>query len=302
MNTTTPTTQKISYDDLPALYRAADKASTIAQKQFVKLTAINLGLLILSAIVGSLALSNASEKTALAITSAVLLTISIFVTIAIRMTKLEQAWYDGRAIAESVKTMAWRYMTGTDPYYINLGEKADSLFIDNLSLLTDERKTFVARLSNKLAMGKQITDKMKSVRNLDTETRKAVYLSERIDDQRKWYSDKSEANLRSANKFFAGTIISQALAIISSFIIIIWPRLQVRFTGIFTTLIAAFMTWTQMKRNEQLAQSYGLAAHELHFIHAKAAQIKTDDELSHYVINSENAISREHTMWLARRS
>ena len=144
-----------------------------------------------------------------------------------------------------------------------------------------------------------ITDKMKLVRNLDTEKREAIYLSERIDDQRKWYSDKTKANLRSDNRFFAGIVVSQALAIISAFVIILWPRSQVNFTGIFTTLITAFMAWTQMRQNEQLAQSYGLAAQELHLIHEQAAEIKTDEELSLYVINSENAISREHTMWLA---
>jgi hypothetical protein len=62
------------------------------------------------------------------------------------------------------------------------------------------------------------------------------------------------------------------------------------------------MTWTQLKKNDQLAQSYGLAAQELLLISGQAIEIKTNEELSAYVVNSENAISREHTMWLARVS
>ena len=301
MNTSTSAVPQISDDDLPALYRAADNASKNAQKQFSRLTAINLGLLILSAIVGSLVLTNIHEKTALAITSAVLLTLSIFVTLAIRMTKLEQMWYDGRAVAESVKTTAWRYMTGTDPYYIQPDIKANSLFISNLNTLLLERKSLFARLGNQIG-GASITEKMKYVRNLPTEMRIATYLSERLENQQKWYGEKAESNLKSANRFFAGTIISQALAIISAFVFIIWPQSHIRFTGIFTTLITSFMTWTQLKKNDQLAQAYGLANQELMLIREKAAEIKTAEELSLYVVNSENAISREHTMWLARVS
>ncbi len=297
-----PKTNKTSYDGLPALWRASDKASTAAQKQFVMLTAINLGLLIIAAVVGSLILNSTSEKMAKAILGAVLLTASIFVTIAIRMIRLEKAWYDGRAIAESIKTMAWRYVTGSDPYSLNLGTKADTLFISTLSSLLSGRNMLVPRLGSELSTGQQITDWMRMVRNSSTEERKKIYLSERIDDQRKWYGNNTKVNLRSANRFFAGTIASQALAIISAFLLIIWPVSPVAPTGIFTILAVVFLAWTQMRRNEEMAQSYGLAAQELQLIHEQAAEIKTDEELSVYVVNSENAISREHTMWLARRS
>jgi hypothetical protein len=62
------------------------------------------------------------------------------------------------------------------------------------------------------------------------------------------------------------------------------------------------MAWNQMKRNEELSQSYGLATQELIFIYEQSTQVKTEEELSNYVISSENAISREHKMWLARGS
>jgi len=297
-----PITNKISNDDLPALYRASDKASFTAQNQFVILTATNLGLMIVAAILGSLTLSDTPGKTMLAIITAILLTIGIFITIVIRTSKLEQAWYDGRAIAESVKTLAWRYMTGSAPYPISLGTKATEIFILSLHSLLEERKTFAARLGGQHGTAQQITDRMNMVRNLSTEERKKIYLSERLDEQRNWYSDKTEANLRSANRFFMGTVTSQALAIISAFTLVIWQGSLIQLTGIFTTLAAAFLAWTQMKRNEELAQSYGLAAQELILIHEQSPRIRTDEELSTYVVNSENAISREHTMWLARRS
>lgn len=293
---------KMSYDDFPALFCAADKASITAQNQFVKCTAINLGLMILAAIVGSLILSNASEKIILATTSAILLTVCFIITVIIRITKLEQNWYDGRAIAESVKTVTWHYITGSDPYSIDLGLKADEMFISSLQSLLKARQSFSARLSVQDGTKKQITDQMRIIRSLDKDERKRIYLAERIDDQRQWYSNKSQANLRSANRYFIGTICSQGLAIITAFTILIWQGSLIQLTGIFTTLAAAFMAWTQMKRNDELAQSYGLAAQELNFIYEQSFQVNTEEQLSAYVTSAEKAISREHTMWLARRS
>jgi hypothetical protein len=143
---------KITRNDLPASYRVSSQASGIAQKQFLILTASNLGLLVIAAIVGSLAWNSNPEKIILATISAILLTISVFLTITIRLAKLEQMWYDGRAVAESIKTAAWRYMTGSDPYPINLGTQADSLFLFVISSLLKDRKTFAARLGGKIIL------------------------------------------------------------------------------------------------------------------------------------------------------
>jgi hypothetical protein len=161
-----PATDTILRDEFPAMYRASDKASLAAQKQFVVFTLMNLSLMILSAIVGSLTLSDTSIKATLAIISAILLTIGIFFTIFIRTTKLERVWYDGRAIAESVKTLAWRYMTCSSPYSIDLGSKADEMFISSLHALLMERKTFASRLVGLFNTEQQITNRMRMVREV----------------------------------------------------------------------------------------------------------------------------------------
>jgi hypothetical protein len=296
------TTNTILYDDYPALYRAADQASIAAQRQFVLLTTIELALMIVAAIVGSFTLTDTVFKTALAIASAVLLTAGICVTIISRITKPERMWYDGRAIAESVKTLAWQYMTGSGQYQIAEGSKADEIFISGLHSLLLERKTFASRLGSQYNRDQQITEKMRKARNLSAYERKRLYLTERIDDQRKWYSKKTETNQKSATRLFSLTIASQFIAIIFAFTLGIWQESMIQLTGVFTTLATAFMAWTQMKRNEELAQSYGLATQELIFIYEQSSQVNTEEEFSNYVVNSENAISREHKMWLARGS
>ncbi len=295
------TNLKMSFDDFPASYRAADKAAMHDQNQFVKFTFFNLTLMIVAAIVGSIFLENTFAKLVLAIISAILLAIGIYFTLFIRNTKLEQNWYDGRAIAESVKTLTWRYITGSDPYAISLGSSADEYFLRDLKAILDERKKFAAILCLQYETSKLITEKMRTIRAQVTEKRKHIYMADRICDQRDWYNEKSRNNLKSANRYFYGTFMSQTLAIVTAISMVFWTNSPIQLTGILTTIAAAFIAWTQMRKNEELAQSYGLAAQELSFIYEQSCKIQNEEQLSSFVTNAEMAISREHTMWAARR-
>jgi hypothetical protein len=295
-------TEKVTNDDLPALFRAADKVSNVAQSQFAWLTATQLGLCVIVAILGSFALSSTPHKIGLAIASAVILILAIVTTILILVSNLDKDWYEGRAIAESVRSKAWCYMTGSEPYRIDTKVPAEDLFISFLSSLLKSRERFASRLGGRVAIDQQITDKMRRIRNLLLEDRKTVYLTERIDNQRRWYSNKAEGSSRSAKKLFGAMIVCQVFALISAIVIVRWPESPVNPTGAFINLAIAVLAWLQMKKHQQLAQSYGSAAQELNFIYEQSSQVRTEEELSTYVMDSENAIASEHKVWLARRS
>ncbi|MCJ7516227.1 MAG: DUF4231 domain-containing protein [Dehalococcoidia bacterium] len=294
---------RVKKNDLPALFRAADSGSVTAQRHYSQLIAIDLTLLVIAAILGSLALASTQAKGALALASAIILGVSIIVTGLIRIIRFEQVWYDGRAIAESVKSLAWRYMTCTEPY--SHGLKAASLdqkFTSDLSSILAERSDFSSRLGGPLTRESQITKCMREVRKLNTEGREKVYLSDRINDQRRWYGEKTDTNQKSASRLFLAMIVSQILALIAAIILVRWPAVPINPTGILVTLAAVFFAWLQFRRHQELARSYGLAAQELGLICEQARHVKTADELSNFVSDSENAISREHTLWLARRN
>jgi hypothetical protein len=71
--------------------------------------------------------------------------------------------------------------------------------------------------------------------------------------------------------------------------------------GPLLALAAAFTAWTQLERNDELRQSYALANQELLSIKALAGTVDTEEGLAKLVSNGEGAISREHTMWIAKR-
>jgi hypothetical protein len=67
------------------------------------------------------------------------------------------------------------------------------------------------------------------------------------------------------------------------------------------TYASAIAAWTQMKRHNELAQSYALAAQELEELEAVATNQISGNAFTQLVEQAENSISREHTLWCARR-
>ena len=57
----------------------------------------------------------------------------------------------------------------------------------------------------------------------------------------------------------------------------------------------------QAKKFSELAASYTLAAHEINIIKSLSLEEMTEEEFSIFVGDAENAFSREHTQWVARK-
>lgn len=292
----------IADDDLPALFRAADRASTDAQRMYLFLIAFDLAFLVVGAILGAVSFTSQEDRSALALASAIVLVISIILTIALRSQRLASTWYDGRAVAESVKTSAWRYMTQAEPYTGRISSaEADHILAQAFQSFLTERRELAASLPAALATRPQITAKMREVRGLPLSRRRDVYLDERVGGQRFWYAERAEKNRNGGRVIFGLVLLSQGLALIAAILLVRWPLMSVNLVGVFAALAAALLAWNQLKRHEELATAYGLAAQELGTAQEQGRSLEDEGQLSSFILNSENAISREHTLWLARR-
>jgi hypothetical protein len=292
---------KITDSDLPTLFNAAGNASVEAQKKYLRLIKLDLSLLVLAALLLSFNLPASLQKIMGGL-SATFFATSIVLTIIVLSLQYEKTWYGARVVAESVKTLSWRYMTCSEPFTVTLlRSKADTEFVSNLSKIISERKEIFWRFNGDLGIGSQITDTMRKVRNLDVETRKRIYLEQRINDQRKWYGIKAKQNKNLVGKWFFAVVFSKLLAVGASLLIVISPESPINIAGVFSALTAAFLAWMQVKQHQELAQSYGVAAQELGLIAEQVSYVKTDEDLCNFISDSENAISREHTLWSAKR-
>jgi len=124
----------------------------------------------------------------------------------------------------------------------------------------------------------------------------------RVDDQRDWYVKKSEWNRKQARMGFWIIIFANTtafcLAVISYFKPDWAPHLPLESLLV---IAGAVLTWTQTKKFQDLSSSYKLTASEITNFRENHPPIISEKSLSKFVKNSENAFSREHTQWAARK-
>ncbi len=280
--------------DYPAMYRSADKLAVSQQKLFFITVRWQLIALTLAAI----AAASTAVVVGLQMVQAVLLAAAFSGTLILLIGKPERSWYEARAVAESVKTMSWRFAMRAEPFTHD--DPADREHLRRrLQVLRDLHRETAKLFSEDLA-GEQITEAMCSLRAAALHERLERYRTERIDEQRGWYADKSRSNRRHSRAFFVFSIVTNALAVIAAATRPLWPGAPFWPTDILIAVSASIVAWLQANRFTELAASYALAAQEIGLVREQAAP-KTDEELSRFVADAENAFSREHTQWVARQ-
>jgi hypothetical protein len=73
-------------------------------------------------------------------------------------------------------------------------------------------------------------------------------------------------------------------------------------SGVFSALASALIAWLQLRQHEELSQTYSMAALELGFIEEQAPRMVNEKDLSSFVNDGENSVSREHNLWISRHS
>ncbi|MER7497995.1 DUF4231 domain-containing protein [Streptomyces pharetrae] len=288
---------EIRYDGLPALLRAADTNSLAGQRRFLRNTRIQLGALVAAAGFGMLNPAGGGAQV-VALLAAVAFGAALISEVYLLKERPDRMWYGGRAVAESAKTLTWRYAVGGAPMgKRELGEdEAAALLLGRFRELTsDVRDIWLVPVGDE---GREITPEMRRLRALSLAERKELYRSQRIDDQHNWYSAKSRWNQRRA------TCWSLVLAMIELFglsagIARAAGAVEIDLLGFAAALAAAGAAWVQAKQHQTLATAYAMARHEIACIRERMDTVGTEEAWATFVSDAEEAFSREHTMWRA---
>jgi anti-sigma-K factor RskA len=288
-------------DSYPGLYRCADAASLKAQRAYLRFHRVYLGSLVLgSATSAFTALGTPSVNTWLYTALAIILVVGLLILWAMRARQDDKVWFDGRAIAESVKTVTWRFMMRVKPFQED--GTAENLFVSELKEIREARPHLGKHLAAAMdADGSAITDFMREKRSGSIEDRRGFYISDRVRDQKTWYSRKAKMNVENSAQWFWVIAALQIVIVILAIVQAVSGGLGVNIVPVVTTCVAVFAAWSQIKRHDELAQSYALAAQELGELETIASNQTSEDAFSQLVEQAENSISREHTMWCARR-
>ncbi|BBP51142.1 membrane protein [Pseudomonas sp. St386] len=281
--------------DFPGIYQAADTLSGNAQAHFFTALVLNLLSLVLAAVVSVVNYPHWVS----AVVQALLLAGAMASSVYLALVRPERLWYSGRAVAESIKTLVWRYVSRAEPFH-EADDVSKTLLLEKLKQVVKQNKAISDKLITHLKE-KQISDMMVQLRSGSFDERRNTYIQHRINDQLAWYEKKATFNKRASSRFFATLVLINAIALLCALIKIANVQYQYFPTDILIAIAASLLTWMQAKRFSELSASYALTANEIGIVREQADDLVSDGALSSFVGDSENAFSREHTQWVARK-
>ncbi len=244
----------------------------------------------------------ASFNVGKAVAIAILLLLMLAVNSVAQIRKYDRRWFACRAVAESVKVQTWRFMMKADPYSGNSDYAIlKSRFVDDVLQSLNSQPEARLEIGSQLVGRTQVTPVMEEIREKSMNERRQLYVNERIQDQKVWYSKKASQNSKSESRWFYFSVALQALSAVVALVLVFYNDAPINPVGIIATAAAAGISWTNARSHRELSQSYGLVAQELAGLEDKASEATTEEALERLVIEVERTISREHTLWKARR-
>jgi hypothetical protein len=285
--------------DYPAIYKEADNISNKTQKSYLGILFIFLCMLFIS----SLLFTYFDDNIVVKIINIVISVSIVILSFVFHFYNFQGKWYNARAVAESIKTISWRYAVKAEPYNIPDND-AKTLFIKAIKHIIDMNHDFKECIEAEYSGSTQhnIPNNMTAVRLLSLQERFNFYQINRVMEQKDWYTKKSLLNKKRSLQFFLLLIFISFVLLILLILSFMKTSNNVLFPiGSLLSMISILFTWIQTKKYKELEKSYALTAHEIGFI--ETTGINTDEKLfSDYVSNTENAFSREHTQWIARKN
>jgi hypothetical protein len=286
--------------EYPGLHAATDAASLRAQRAHFIVIRLQLALFFLVALTaGFVPVVPNYLRQELAVVAAVVLAIAIATAWIGRLRQYERVWFTCRAIAESVKSTSWLYMMRVPPF----GDDGPAeVFASRLYEILSAWPGYETYFAAEGTAGHTASPQMRHIRDMGFAERKKHYVELRQNDQRGWYGGKCEFNRSRASQWFWITTTLPLVALVLAIAQARYGPAPINFISPLMTLAAGFLAWSQSKRYEELAQAYSLAALEIQHLSALTVGASAEESLRDVVVDTEEAISREHKMWCVKRS
>lgn len=292
----------MKFDEFPALYRAADREAARTQKLYFWMLRTQYFCLFFASLI-TLFAGHLDRNFLLTVYLSLLATGSI-AALTLATAKPNERWYRFRALAESCKTLSWRYAMGAEPFSdASRAAETDALFAARLHELVTFQPVAFARLIPSEDTDEQATQSMKEIQQGDFQARKNIYLKHRIDDQLDWYRAKARANRSAAQKSLVFIVLLYLAAVATTVLQFYFPLVDGQVLWVaepLLVLVASVLGYAQAKRFSELSASYALTALEIQKLRAGFVPLSDDAALRIYINTAEDAFSREHTQWLAR--
>lgn len=289
--------------DYPTTLRAATAVAALAQRRYYALLFLQLATAFLGALfsVVSAAVESATTSQWCRQASAVALLVSFVVLLVGRILRTDAVWWDARAVAESLKSSAWRFMMHVPPFKSTDGATPDERFRVQVLETLKARSAISAALERlRDDDPNEISPLMQKTRRAPIEERREYYTEQRLNDQRRWYRDRASSHDRAREVYFFLATLAQLGAVLVAFLQ--WRPWRLNIVPLLVAISASVTAWALARRHEESAQAYALASQELDVMAVRLDAAGDEAAFEGAVAETEAAISREHTMWMARRN
>jgi len=231
------------------------------------------------------------------IVATVFMIIAILAFVARFWFRRAEFWRKQRALAEAIKSLAWRYVMH------GISREA---YLEEYS--KQRQQSTDLRLPPPQDNATLITDAMTKIHDATPEEQYTVYLKDRLRNQRIWYSNKATL-FRKRTKWLhwdRGIAYGVGLLVV--------PIVGIFIAGIgsggfavVTTIAGGFATWLVSRHYDDLSQSYTIMAHKLLEFETRAASILPESQArgasqqaswAAFINEVETFLDGEHQVWL----
>ena len=296
---------------LPQLFQDADEQAKQAQNRHFSILKWYLLLLILAALLNFFL----PKSQIVAVLSLVIFAATLCLLLWQKKQGYEDVWYNARAVAESVKTQAWRWMVQASPYqasteqqqpfagnaesFEQAPEHADK-FRHTLLDIVEQNDDKTLNLSVDEQHDKLLSTTMRQARRLTRQQRLDMYVTQRVKNQREWYAKRILEFERKKSTWFWLSVGLNALA----FVLLAYKIFNLEQSlpiEVISAAASGAVTWLQAKKYSELRAAYSQTKAEIDCILQESEKVVSDSQLAQFVLDSEAAFSREHTQWVARK-
>lgn len=281
-------------EHLPGFYHDADEASRKGQRATLLLSRVRLIGAVVAAVGGAFKWKVGGGVDVWAWVALIGFLIALFGEFLLWVMHPELKWNAGRAVAERVKSAAWRYAVAGDPFPLTAQDARGDLEATIADAAAEHRGTLLLTSDN--PSGEQV---MTELRGKPFADRRTAYREKRVRRQLDWYHDKAASNEAKATTarvlLFAGEFVAILFAILR-----ITGAWDVDLSGVMAAAVAGGAAWIGLRQYENLKVAYSTAAGELADIYKRL--LRTDEaDWPTRVAEAEAVISNEHAAWLASR-
>jgi hypothetical protein len=290
--------------DMPALFGAADEAALAGQRSFLSQTRFQLVMLLLGAAAG--VAGQFFDMAELAYVGVAAYVVLVVTRVNLRLTSTDRVWYENRLIAESVRSLAWRYAVGGAPF----GVEPDADRAEDVYEIDERFRERIAGLLSDVSHvplpdprrgTRQITEPMRALRREPLEVRRRAYDEHRVTTQLVWYADRAASRARSQARLDAAFVLSSGAAIFSGLLQAL-AVIEVNLLGLAGMVAAVSATWAATNKYSQQAADYSMAAHQLTLARTILDRQVHEAEWATFVNDAEDAIASEHLSWRVARA